>query len=478
MRRRVITVYVTLLVAACLGLAVPLCGSIAARGTADMLLDRLNDTARFASIAEPAVVNGTGGMLEAELAAYDHLYGIGAVVVDRHGRVVAASRPGLDLAALDPGLNPGDPPPEAVRNALAGNRMGADTVVYPWQDTPLIVAEPVGRSGEIVGAAVTASPTGSLRRATLVQWVVAAGAIAVLMAVGISAAGPLTRWVLRPIDDLDEATRAVAQGSLGIRVRTAAGPVELRRLGESFNRMADTITTMLETQRVFVAYAGHQVRNPLAALRLRVEALSRHLGEEGRQDHRLALDEVDRITRICDSLLTLARTEDAEHTEVWEEVGDVVEDRLRSWAPIAERAGAVLVREGGDGVRVRCVEGTLDQALDALIDNALKFGGEGVRVTVRVLEPEPGPDGAGHVDVHVVDDGPGLPPDQLAAATRPFWSDGGVGGSGLGLSIVVTLLELQGAGLSLTPAEPRGIDARIRLVAGERTPPAPDRART
>ncbi|CAL9530305.1 hypothetical protein SUDANB121_04042 [Nocardiopsis dassonvillei] len=478
MRRRVITVYLTLLVAACLGLALPLCGSIAARGTSDMLLDRINDTARFAGIAEPAVLNGTGGMLEAELAAYDGLYGIGAVVVDRHGEVVAASRPGLDLAAMDPDTRPGDPPPEAVRNALAGNRMGADKVVYPWQTGPLIVAEPVGRSGEVVGAAVTASPTGSLRRATLVQWVLAAGAIAALMTVGIAAAGPLTRWVLRPIDDLDEATRAVAGGSLDIRVRTAAGPVELRRLGESFNRMADTITAMLETQRVFVSYAGHQVRNPLAALRLRVDSLSRHLVPEGRQDHRLALDEVDRLTRICDSLLTLARTEDAEHTEVWEEVGCVVEDRLRSWEPIAERAGAVLVREGGDGVRVRCVEGTLDQALDALIDNALKFGGEGVRVTVRVVESPPGPDGTGHVDVHVVDDGPGLPASQLAAATRPFWSDGGSGGSGLGLSIVVTLLDLQGGSLALRPARPRGIDARIRLVTGPRTTPVPDRART
>ncbi|MDT0329076.1 sensor histidine kinase [Nocardiopsis lambiniae] len=477
MHRRVITVYVTLLVAACLGLSLPLCGSIAARGTSDMLLDRINDTARFAGIAEPAVLTGSGGILTAELTAYDRLYGISAIIVDREGGVVAASRPGLDITDIDPGRRPDDPMPEAVRNALAGNRMGADRVVYPWQDGPLIVAEPVGRSGEVVGAAVTASPTASLRRATLVQWALAAAAVTVLMIAGIAAAGPLTRWILRPIDDLDEATRAVAGGSLDIRVRTAAGPVELRRLGESFNRMADTITAMLESQRVFVAYAGHQVRNPLAALRLRVDALSRHLTPEGRTGHRLALDEVDRLTRICDSLLTLARTEDTEHSTVWEDVGEVVRDRLLSWEPIAERAGATLLQEGGDGIRVRCVEGTLDQTLDALIDNALKFGGEGVRITVRVLRSPPGPDGEGHVDVHVVDDGPGLPEGQLAQATRPFWRDGGVGGSGLGLSIVVTLLELQGASLTLRPAHPQGIDARIRLVTEPRPIPPPDRAR-
>lgn len=461
MRRRVLTVYVTLLVTACLGLALPLCGSIAARGTSDMLLDRINDTARFAGLAEPSVLTGEEGVLSGELRAYDQLYGITALVVDRDGGVVAASREGAVLADLDPSGSAAFP--EAVRTALAGNRMGADAVVYPWQDGPLIVAEPIGRSGEVVGAAVTASPTGALRRATLVQWCVAWIAVAALMVAGIAAAGPLTRWVLRPIDDLDEATRAVSGGSLDTRVRTAAGPVELRRLGESFNRMADTITAMLERQRTFVAYAGHQVRNPLAALRLRVDGLSRHLTSDGRQEHRLALEEVDRLSRVCDGLLTLARTEDAEHSMVWEDVAEVAEDRVVSWRPIAERAGAVLVNEGESGTRVPCVEGTLDQALDALIDNALKFGGRGVRIRVRTRRVEEG--GVGYVDVHVVDDGPGLSESRLEQATRPFWRDGhdGVGGSGLGLSIVVTLLELQGARLTLRPASPSGIDARIRL---------------
>jgi signal transduction histidine kinase len=196
-----------------------------------------------------------------------------------------------------------------------------------------------------------------------------------------------------------------------------------------------------------------------------VDSLGRHLPPEGAQEHRLALDEVDRLTRVCDSLLTLARTEDAEHATVVEEVALVAAERVESWRPIAERAGAALECEAPEGVRVRCVEGTLDQALDALIDNALKFGGAGVRIVVRVHAAVRGEDGTEYVDVHVVDDGPGLPEDQLGSATRPFWRDGhdGVGGSGLGLSIVVTLLELQGATLELRPARPHGIDARIRL---------------
>jgi signal transduction histidine kinase len=382
MHRRVVTVYVTLLVAACLALALPLCQSIAARGTSDMLLDRINDTARFAGLAEPGVLTGTEDTLSGltgELTVYEQVYGITAVVVDRDGEVVASSRPGLTLTDLDPSGWPGsaEEVPGPVRTALAGNRMGADSVVWPWQEGPLIVAEPIGSSGEVVGAAVTASPTDALRRATLVQWFVALLVVAALMVAGIAVAGPLTRWILRPVHDLDEATRAVSGGSLDTRVRTAAGPPELRRLGDSFNQMADTITSMLESQRTFVAYAGHQVRNPLAALRLRVGSLSRYLGSEGAQEHRLALEEVDRLSRICDSLLTLAQAEDTEHSTVWEDAREVAEQRVDAWRPIAERARAVLECSGAETAPVRCVEGTLDQALDALIDNALKFGGEG-----------------------------------------------------------------------------------------------------
>ena len=177
------------------------------------------------------------------------------------------------------------------------------------------------------------------------------------------------------------------------------------------------------------------------------------------------MDEVDRLTRICAGLLTLARAEDAEHSMVWEDVREVAEDRVAAWRPIADRAGAELTCEGASGVSVPCAEGTLDQALDVLIDNALKFGGEGVRIVVRVDGPVRYEQGGGHLDVRVVDDGPGRPAEQLERATEPFWRDGGGtgGGSGLGLSIVVTLLELQGAELTLRPAHPNGIDARVRL---------------
>lgn len=467
MRRRVMTVYVTLLVVAGLGLALPLCASLVARATADMVLDRTNDSARFAGLAEPSVVTSTPGIMSSELAAYEQVYGITAAVLDADGAIIAASRADLTLADLG-GADWDDPDqlPAVLRSALAGNRSGAGSTVWPWENAPLIVAEPVGSSGEVVGVVVTASPTGALQRATLRQWALVWAGVAVLLAAGIVAAGPLTRWALRPIADLDHATNAISQGSLNARVPVHAGPPELQRLGDSFNAMAETITTLLHRQRTFVAYAGHQVRNPLAALRIRVESLGQHLPEMSTEDHSLALEEVDRLARTCDSLLTLAQAEDGEVSRVRVQVDEIARRRVQGWRPIAQRADATLTYVDGPAIEVRSLEGSLDQALDALIDNALKFGGQGVQVSVSVRAMHDG-----GVEIQVLDDGPGLPAARLARAARPFWHDEGesdesgsaAGGTGLGLSIVVTLLELQGGELALSAASPHGVDARIRI---------------
>ncbi|WP_046468984.1 HAMP domain-containing protein, partial [Allosalinactinospora lopnorensis] len=303
MRRRLVVVYLSLLVVACLGLALPLCGAIAAGNTADMVMDRSNDTVRFASMAGPALESGETEALRSELDAYDSLYRIRAAVVDHNGDIVVSSRSGFEATAPETaGL---------IRAGLAGNRGGVDGVLWPWDGRPLVVVEPIARSGEVVGAVITVSPTVALRRATVWQWGIISGGVLVVLVAGIAAAGPLTGWVLRPVRDLDQATRSISEGELTTRVRAESGPPELRDLGESFNRMAETITMLLERQRAFVSYAGHQVRNPLAALRLRVDGLAAHLRGSGTGDHALALDEVDRLTRICDSLLSLARTEAA-----------------------------------------------------------------------------------------------------------------------------------------------------------------------
>lgn len=131
-----------------------------------------------------------------------------------------------------------------------------------------------------------------------------------------------------------------------------------------------------------------------------------------------------------------------------------------SWTPIADRAGATLLVCGARHSVARCPAGTLDQTLDVLIDNALKFGGRGVRIIVHVGRPRDGT-----VEVYVTDDGPGLPEEDLVNATTPFWQSDASGdsGTGLGLPIIATLLAVAGGSLQLQPVSPHGIEATIRL---------------
>ncbi|MGH3683125.1 MAG: sensor histidine kinase, partial [Natronosporangium sp.] len=116
---------------------------------------------------------------------------------------------------------------------------------------------------------------------------------------------------------------------------------------------------------------------------------------------------------------------------------------------------------------VRAAPQALDQALDALLSNAVKFVGRGNQVVVLV-DTVPGPGGAGWADIHVIDNGPGLPADDLAQAAQPFWRSPGhqnVDGSGLGMTVAEALVTASGGRLDLMPAQPHGLHARVRLPA-------------
>ena len=128
-----------------------------------MFIDRAADTARFASLAEPALRTGRVEALAAELRAYDAMFGIAAVVVARDGRPVIASRPGLDLTS--PAVER-----QRLAAALSGRRAGSAAVMWPWGDDPLVVAEPVGANGDVTGAVLTVSPRRPLNDATWRRW--------------------------------------------------------------------------------------------------------------------------------------------------------------------------------------------------------------------------------------------------------------------------------------------------------------------
>lgn len=461
MRRRLLIVYISLVAATIAALAIPVAISEAARQTQTVYIDRQGDTARFASIAEPALRTGQIVALQAEFDVYRSIYGSDAAVVNRAGDVVASSK--LDLSTTSPGLGP------AVTAALAGERVGLDRVVWPWQDRPLVIAEPVGSGGDITGAAITISPTDRLRAATLRGWgVLALVALAAVALAGL-AGRALTGWMLRPVSDLGNAAHAIAEGRLAARVQDDAGPPELRRLVQAFNGMTETIEQLLDQQRRFVYYASHQLRNPLTALRLRVENLATHVSKSGAAEHGGALHDVDRLADICDGLLAVAQAESmAARPKAGDvvDVAEVADDRVEAWSAVAHQAGVHIGRTGVASAVTMGELGVLDQILDALLDNAIKFSGAGTSVIVDVaVSPS-------QVRVVVADDGPGLPADSLDKAREPFWrapADQNKAGSGLGLAIAATLANGIGGQLELHANVPRGLRAEVVLRVPEVT---------
>lgn len=456
MRRRLVISYLLLMGLVLLALETPLAATLATRETDRVRADRLADANRFASLAGPALRGGGPGPLDGELAAYDGLYGIGAAVVDRDRRTVAASASWQFGPRAD----------EALDTALAGQPASGPESVWPWGDGPLVVAVPINDGGEVLGAVVTATPASPVRRSITIWWLLLAGIGVLAVLACVSTAFGLAGWVLRPVTELDVVTHEIAEGRRTARVRPRLGPPELRRLATSFNHMADAVSDVMDRQRAFVAHASHQLRNPLTALRLRVEELGLSLTDaDGRAEHRLALEETDRLATVLDALLTLARAEREENQRVTVDAAGVAASRVAAWLPLARHRSVALRLDTATGpAYARTVPTAIDQALDALIDNAVKFSGAGGEVTVTVRAAD------GGVALAVRDTGPGMTTSQLDQATERFWrapDAQNVDGAGLGLTIVAVLVDASDGRLVMRQAEPRGLLAELWF-------PAPD----
>lgn len=475
MRSRLLPLLILLFAGVLLALGFPLAVSLAAAEQQRVVVDRIDDTARFAALAQFVTSRPVSGSfasaekraareeqderlatLTEELARYHQLYGIRAGVFYRDSRAMAASPDGWRV----PGSGAGA---DAFAEALAGRRSHDPAQVWPWQEQRVAVASPVVRDGDVVAVVLTDSPTDQLRSRILRGWLPLATGEAAAMLLAVGAAFRLTGWVLRPVRTLDKAAHDIATGKLASRVVASDGPPELRRLARSFNEMADHVEEILEQQRAFVADASHQLRNPLSALLLRIELLGLAL-PEGSADFASVEAEGKRLARVLDDLLGLAL---AEHSSADLRVTDVAAlaaERVAAWRPVATRGGVELRTGGNAAVTAWADPVALSSALDAVVDNAIKFTPEGEAMSVSVL-----PAGE-QVTIEVADGGPGLTEEELERIGDRFWRSGrhqNVQGSGLGLSITRALLAAGGGRIDYSPNEPRGLRVTLTLPRTE-----------
>ncbi|MBB5161160.1 HAMP domain-containing sensor histidine kinase [Mycobacterium sp. AZCC_0083] len=449
LRVRVVLVVLSLLAIA--ALAVPLALSLADRRTAALTAERGR---QLAALADSAAM--TDVPLQRLIDRYFEVYDEGVVVVDADGRTLAARGLGDSDRAVT----------TAANRALADAPATPWTRILPWDRRTELVAAGVRRDGELVGAVVMAVDTSAAARGVAIGWMwVAAGCLAL---VGLAAliGRALTRWVLRPLDGLERAVAEMTEGVSGPPA-DVAGPPELRHFTSAFNTMAQVVRASLDRQRRLVADASHQLRNPLAAVRLRADSLDDFVSGAGRSTYGSMTAELDRLENLLQQLLRLARAEEVSNSR---RVGltatadstvldDVITERVAFWKPVADgQHQRLLHRAGHPGLTVQLARHDAEQLLDVAVDNALRYAGPDTTVTVSTAQT------GDVVELIVSDDGPGLPDEDLSRAAARFWRgrDDGAG-TGLGLAIAGEIAAGHGGSISVERAPESGLLVRFRM---------------
>ncbi|PPK68390.1 HAMP domain-containing sensor histidine kinase [Actinokineospora auranticolor] len=452
MRRRLLLVLLGLSLAVLAGLAGPLLHSTSAERTQRFVISRTADLDRFAELA------ATGDdRLRAEVGAHVALYGDAVVVVDAQRGPVLES----GLRADEPGVR------AALDAALRNQPATVPPDVRPWSSGSVLFARPVGSGTRVTGAVALRSTVDRAADDVGTRWgLILLGVLAASVAFVVLAL-LVARWVLRPVAELERGVRAVGGGpGSGAHVSPGLGPPELRGLASSFNTMSDAVAESARRQRALVADTSHQLRNPLAALRLRMDSLSGRVAPAANGTYSSMVAELGRLESLLDSMLTLAAA-DAAATEMAAgeresggcDAGSVAHERIDFWSPTASEHGVSIVEKLAHDP-VACPESDLAQVLDVLLDNAIKYAPGGVvEVSVRCA--------GDRVVVEVSDDGPGVSSGDLPRLTERFWRAGRSGdGSGLGLAIADRLTTANGGELRVTRRVPRGLTFEIDLPGG------------
>jgi two-component system, OmpR family, sensor kinase len=365
-----------------------------------------------------------------------------AQVLDARGRVVAAT-----ASAPRPLLHPDE---------IAAAR--ARPIFRTRGDRLRIRAEPTGTGDRVVVVAADL-PQREETLDELVKALLIGGPLALLLAAVAGYA--LASEALRPVEEMRSRAATISAAEPDARLPLPEAHDEIRRLGETLNEMLDRLAEARRRERAFVADASHELRTPLSILRgeLELAAAGNPDREELRRVVESATEETDRLAALAEQLLALARLDDeplpVDARAV--DVRDLLDTVAATFAPRAAELDRALVVIDSEGVVARADPTRLRQALDNLVDNALRYGAGTVRLHARAQN--------GDVEVHVRDEGTGFPPGFLPRAFDRFARGEGPRqrGAGLGLAIVAAVAAAHGGSAHAENAPDGGADVWIAL---------------
>ncbi len=213
-----------------------------------------------------------------------------------------------------------------------------------------------------------------------------------------------------------------------------------RRLGETLNAMLDRLERAITRERSFVADASHELRTPLALMKAELDLALRkpRTGPELEDALRSASAETDRLVRLAEDLLVLAQADDGRLPLHRDDLSaaDLLASVQQAFQARADATGRTIQAEGANGVALTGDRLRLEQALGNLVDNALRHGSGEVGLSAL--------DRNGQVELHVVDQGQGFPPEFLPRAFERFGRADDArtsSGAGLGLALAAAIAE-------------------------------------
>jgi two-component system, OmpR family, sensor kinase len=306
-----------------------------------------------------------------------------------------------------------------------------------------ILAVPVPYGGVLVVGASLDDQLTTLGR--LAAALAIGGPAALILALGVT--WLLVGWTLRPVESMRAEAAAISAGDPGRRLPVPGTGDELARLAETLNAMLHRLEEAIERERRFVDDASHELRTPLSNLKAELDLALRRsrTADELELALRSASEEADRLARLADDLLVLARSDRGrlpirrEPVDVAAMVGGTVD----SFAARASERGVGIDVQVSAELRADLDELRMRQALGNLLDNGLRYVPAGGRVSVAAVRDD------GSLRLEVRDDGPGFPAEFLPVAFEAFARPDASrsrpgGGTGLGLAIVAAVAQAHG----------------------------------
>jgi signal transduction histidine kinase len=474
-KRRLLVSYLSITAFVLLVLEIPLgvsyANSVERRLTSDLQHDAFTLAIRSQQPLDAGASREARRELQTTADRYQATAGGRVVIVDAEGRSVA------DSDAGSPTGRDFSTRPEIAR-ALSGAEASGTRSSHTLGQDLLYVALPIGSVDGIQGAVRITYPASLIDDQIRHIWLLLAATGGVVLGIVLLASQLLARSVTKPLEDLEDAAGALGAGDLGARAEVPKGPAELTVLAESFNATAGRLEQLVGVQRAFIADASHQLRTPLAALRLRLENMEPDVHGAALEDLDGALDEVARLSRLVDGLLVLVRTEQSRSSPMPIAVDAVIDGRCDAWDAFAAEKHVHIDADVEGSPAARATPGRLEQVVDNLLNNALEVAPEGS--SVRVAARERGD----WIELRVSDEGPGMSAEDRARAFDRFWQSGEArkegrpnGHFGLGLSIVRELVVGDGGDVALEPSPSGGLEVVVRMRRSDVPAPAHDRTR-